>query len=201
MCVAWLAGLAALVVGCDERSDVRVYEVDAPQAARSPSTATAPAGPGGQASSEAGTADGAAGLRWKLPAGWERLPDTSQMRVATFRATKGEPLEIALSRFPGNTGGLLANVNRWRQQVGLPAIAEDTLSAELHAIETNSLQGHTMRLRGPSQHMLGAILTPKDASETWFVKAVGAPAAVDAHEAEFGEFVASMQVPPSEAKP
>jgi hypothetical protein len=45
--------------------------------------------------------------------------------VAGADGTKGE---VAISHFPGDVGGDLANVNRWRQQVALPPIDEAGLA-------------------------------------------------------------------------
>lgn len=201
-----IAGLAALT-GCDNEPDVRVYEVSAstPQQAPAAQGATpaatpvmmqAPATAPAQtpAATQAGNGNTAGNLHWSLPPGWQRVPGERQMRVATFETTQGERLEISLSRFPGDTGGLLANVNRWRQQVGLKPVEEKDLAADLKPVDNGSLTGHTMRLRGETQHMLGAILMPADKSESWFVKATAAPAVVDAQEAAFEAFVKSMHV-------
>lgn len=189
LCVA-LTGLG----GCDNEPDIRVYEVNAEQSSAAPTSGPAAVRAPATAPAAGTNQDSVAGLHWTLPAGWQRVAGERPMRLATFSTTVGEPLEVALSRFPGDTGGLLANVNRWRGQVGLAAITDNDLAGELKPAETATLRGHTMRLRGSAQHLLGAILSPADGSETWFVKAVGTPAAIDAHEAEFGAFVASLGV-------
>lgn len=115
------------------------------------------------------------------------------MRVATFKAERdGQPLEIAVSQFPGDVGGLLANVNRWRQQVGLEPITEARLASEVTPFSTATMQGHTMWLKGPTQHMLGAAISEAAADRTWFVKAVGSPEVVAAHRADVEAFARSF---------
>jgi hypothetical protein len=73
---------------------------------------------------------------WDLPQGWQRMPG-SGMRFASLQlGPPDKPLELTV--IPLSTGGesideyLLANVNRWRGQLGRPSIAslaaEDSLS-------------------------------------------------------------------------
>ncbi len=58
------------------------------------------------------------------PEGWTRGADRN-MRLATF--TFGSACECVVSAFPGDVGGLHANVNRWRQQVGLGPLEASAL--------------------------------------------------------------------------
>ena len=116
------------------------------------------------------------------------------MRAATFQAGEGDAaIEVAVSQFPGDVGGMLANVNRWRGQVGLEPITEADLAANTKPFQNEGFKGVTMRLKGPTQHMLAAIITEEQAKRTWFVKATAAPAQADAHEAEVNEFARSFK--------
>jgi hypothetical protein len=56
----------------------------------------------------------------KLPEHWERKPAT-QMRVGNYAVSNdaGEALDFSITSFPGEVGGILANVNRWLGQVGI----------------------------------------------------------------------------------
>ena len=115
------------------------------------------------------------------------------MRVATFEAGEGEGmLEVAVSQFPGDVGGLLANVNRWRSQIGLEPTSEAALAEVLTHFDSPGFHGHMMRLEGASQHTLAAILDEQQASQTWFVKASGPREVIDAHEADISAFVRSF---------
>src|SRR5262245_43467033 len=60
----------------------------------------------------AGPAD-TLGVAWTAPPGWREIQSSQPSRVATFNPGEGLP-EVAINVFPGDTGGLLANVNRWR---------------------------------------------------------------------------------------
>jgi hypothetical protein len=54
------------------------------------------------------------GLHWTTPAGWKELP-ANGMRAATFELPKGPgKAEVTVVALPGDVGGELANVNRWR---------------------------------------------------------------------------------------
>lgn len=70
-------------------------------------------------------------LTWTLPAGWTEKP-SSGMRLASFAvsgaAGEGQVSVIALA---GEAGGVVANVNRWREQVGLPAKSAEEIFAGL----------------------------------------------------------------------
>lgn len=130
---------------------------------------------------------------WTVPAGWAKLDQQKPMRHATYTAGEGaNKVEVVLSSFPGDVGGLWANVNRWRGQVGLGPIPQDQLAANVQAFEVPGFVGHTMRLKGEAQHMLGAAIKEVKAERTWFIKITGTPAAIDAQEAAFVAFAKSF---------
>lgn len=199
-CISGVVALALWMTGCDDEG-IRTYDVpqtSAVQAAAAEGTSVRPANEVA-ATQPASSSDEllTEGVAWRLPSGWKRLPGDRPMRVATLEAEKGGRIEISISRFPGDTGGLLANVNRWRQQVGLTPLGESDLPKETTPIQTASMDGHVMRLRGQDQHLLGAVLASPDKSETWFVKATAAPEIVDRHQADFNAFVASARIAPA----
>lgn len=132
---------------------------------------------------------------WTVPAGWTKLDQQKPMRYATFVAGEGATkVEVVLSTFPGDVGGLIPNINRWRGQVGLGPITQEQLAANTTAFENPGFSGYTMRLKGETQHMLGAVIKDAKADRSWFVKITGAPAALDAQEAAFVEFAKSFGI-------
>jgi hypothetical protein len=57
---------------------------------------------------------------WTVPEGWQETPPT-QMLLGRFEVKEDDDqLEITVSAFPGDVGGTVANVNRWRSQIELP---------------------------------------------------------------------------------
>ncbi len=61
---------------------------------------------------------------WQVPAGWQSLPPAEFLVAKFLIQDGGAQAEVNVAEFGGEGGGLPANVNRWRGQLGLPAIAE-----------------------------------------------------------------------------
>src|SRR5439155_9629440 len=73
-------------------------------------------------------------MRWTLPAGWLEEKG-SATREASFRFGSLEPkLEMTVLKLPGDGGGLPANVNRWRGQLGLDRATDSELAASIEKI-------------------------------------------------------------------
>lgn len=145
---------------------------------------------GGEVMRDMGTHD------WVLPDGWRLLTESRPMRVATFfvEAPSGV-VEVAVTRFDGQTGGLAANINRWRTQLGLEAIATDEAEASVDRFEREGWSGYALRIRGGSAHTLAAGVYEQAADRTWFVRATLAPGDADAIEAAFMAFARSIGAP------
>ncbi len=77
---------------------------------------------------------GGDGVRWTLPDGW-REERGGEMRFATV--TLPDALEVTVTALPPSSGDLLANVNRWRQQLGL----EPTRDVPATTIEIDGAKG------------------------------------------------------------
>jgi hypothetical protein len=75
-------------------------------------------------------------LKWKAPEGWvEQGP--RQMREVTFQPAGASAAECYISILGGMGGGMAANINRWRQQMGKPALSD----AEISALPTADVLG------------------------------------------------------------
>ena len=165
---------------------------EAPSAA--PVSGTAPAASAGSAGSAGSVAGGGAdGLpNWQVPSGW-KAAGPKPMRLASFdipdAAGNGD---ISISKLAGDGGGLLANVNRWRGQVGLAPLEASALSANSKAVATaGGDNGTWVELVGAEKTILGAIVVRGDVS--WFFK-MTAPSAVAARNREaFEQFVRSIR--------
>jgi len=136
---------------------------------------------------------------YELPDAWRVAPIAAPMRLATFVAADPDApndstaeAEITLTRFPGDVGGELANLNRWRRQVGLSPIAEPELEQALTRFTTPGFTGYTVRLEGESHVLLAAAVHETAADRTWFVKAVTDPAAADRIEPQLDDFARSF---------
>lgn len=160
-------------------------EVSVPE----PAAATAP-----RAASESAAAD--SGLpKWHAPADWKGQTP-GQMVLATYAVgdeASGRAM-VNISSFPGDVGGLLANVNRWRGQVGLGAVAE----ADLGKTVTNLADGAklvdfsgTDMASDTPKRLLGAIMPQGD--KTWFYKMTGDEKVISQQKEAFIKFVETVK--------
>ncbi len=108
------------------------------------------------------------------------------MRLATYLAPDpGGTVEVALSRFDGRVGGELANMTRWRRQMGLPPIEADELESAITRYSAPGFEGYEARIESPSGVMLAAGVYETAIDATWFVRAtVTDPGAADRLQAE-----------------
>lgn len=80
------------------------------------------------------TTDSARPLEWKTPDGWQADSDTGKpgamiQRYATFHMGPAEQqAELTVTALGREVGSLLANVNRWRGQIGLKPVEQAELS-------------------------------------------------------------------------
>ena len=164
--------------------------------------AAAPADSGASmASTPVATATGAA-LTWTAPARWVAKPASAMRKGSyTIAGEGGATADLAITAFPGDVGGEAANVNRWRGQLGLPALPETAAPAALQRIEAHGLKLAVLDVPGTASgapgRLLGAMV-PFDGA-TWFFKLTGPDALVAAEKAAFLEFLASVQ--PTAATP
>lgn len=163
-----------------------------------PPMAPAPAPAGPMASAGVLKAEGA-DLKWTAPAGWQSVPPTA-MRKATYAVAGagGASAELSVTAFPGAVGGELANVNRWRGQLGLAALAETDLATAVTRLTPNGLHVALVDLTGVDsdqqpQRMLGAIVPNNGAN--WFFKFTGPPSLVEKEKPAFLAFLQSLQAP------
>ena len=183
------ATVAVAVVGCD-RGQIRVQlapkESSAPQVVQEMAPAPADVG---------GTAPGGR-LTWTLPQGWqEQAP--SEFRVASFniKGTDGTA-DMSIVPLSGSAGGDLANVNRWRGQVGLAPISADGFSKTAQPVQVGSATGDLYELAGENAagedaRVLAVIQHRGDT--TWFFKMTGNSALVAREKPAFIEFLKSVK--------
>ena len=62
---------------------------------------------------------------YDVPPGWQPIKATG-MRVAAFKVVdRDKAAEVTVIPLAGQAGGILANINRWRKEVGLPDMTEE----------------------------------------------------------------------------
>ena len=181
--------LTAFVVSC-ERTAVREYE--APKETFSQKAAVREHIEQAQNSAQTST------IRLKTPQGWQRQPP-APMRKASFviEGADGEKVDISVTSFQGESGGLLANINRWRGQLNLEAVDAEHLES---TIERRTLAGRDFVIvdlaneQSPAdkkQRVVGAIVPAL--GETWFFKMTGDDALTAAQKPAFLEVLDSVE--------
>lgn len=180
------------VLGCDDGAPppgagADTTAVTPPPSAGPDHAATAPA-----SSVSPGAVANPSGTPGTVPEGWTLDPAPRPMRLATYRAAGHDETEIAVSRFGGDVGGELANVNRWRGQVGLGPIDASGLESEIVRFGDAAAPGYRVRVEGDALHQLAAGVFDPATNQTWFVRVTGAPEVIDAVEADVLEFARSI---------
>jgi len=138
---------------------------------------------------------GGSDLKWIAPGAWKTKPGSS-MRKGSYAVTgPGGEADFAITAFPGDTGGLHANINRWRGQVGLPNAIPAELDASVQHLDgRGGLHFDVVDLIGPSgTRMLGAIASYN--GNSWFFKLMGPDAVVAGERAAFIDFLHTVQTP------
>lgn len=139
------------------------------------------------------------GISWVVPEGWtQQAGGPAGPRVATLSAGEGdEKLEVAITRFPGTVGGVLANVNRWRGQVGLTPITADDLPKETEEVEVAGVKATAVDLKGQNGQRMLAAMVPQG-EQIYFVKMMGRGEPVEKQAEAFDAFVRSIRFPRSQ---
>ncbi len=196
-----MSGPASLV-SQQKETFIKFLETIRFQADAAPQVASQSAGrvPGGNANNFAGSS---AGLpEWRIPDNWHQQPPTA-MLLANFQVTGAEgEARMTVSSFPGAVGGLLANVNRWRGEIGLGPVEEGDLTnlvseADLHGGKATLVDLSGDAAAGKSatgaERTIAAIV-PRGGN-TWFFKLRGPKPVVTAEKDAFIQFLKSVRFP------
>jgi len=143
-----------------------------------------------------GTASGPS-LVWTAPPQWKPKA-LGPMRKGSYGVgAAGAEAELSITAFPNDVGGELANVNRWRGQVGLGPLGAAQEDGAVTRIEANGLTFAVVDFGGPDaanrQRILGAIVP--NAGSTWFFKILGADAIVAKEKPAFMDFLKTVKAP------
>jgi hypothetical protein len=131
-------------------------------------------------------------IQWKIPTGWKEQPPSS-MRVGSFLVIgkNGQTADVSVIPLFGAAGGDLANINRWRDQIGLGPLSEAELPKQS---ETISAGGRRMRLidfANSKKRLVAAIYIQGERS--WFFKMMGDDPTVAEAKPAFLRFLQSLQ--------
>jgi hypothetical protein len=197
-----IAAATLLLAACGEEK-VASYRVpkekdpEFPMAAVDSGGQPAAAAPGASMADTSVPTAGGDSLVWQAPSAWTAKA-ASAMRKGSYTVPgDGGESDLSITAFPGDVGGELANVNRWRGQVGLAPLAPAELDASVSRIESNGLTFTVVELSAKgdpgSKSILGAMV-PFEGS-TWFFKLTGSGTLVRASKPAFIEFLHTVKAP------
>lgn len=131
-------------------------------------------------------------IKWQLPPGWNEVPP-SAMRYASFNAgaENGQKVDVSIVTFPGEGGSDTDNVNRWRQQIGLPPMSPASVATQVAPLKTPAGNFSSVDIAGAEARTLAA-WTRRD-GHVWFFKATGSGPAVEKEKQNFVKFVESIR--------
>jgi hypothetical protein len=188
-----LLGLAMAMVSCNnDKVEVYLIPKEAINVAMQSGSAGLPPPPGAPA-------------QWTRPDGWSEQP-LSEMRLGSFKVDgpNATSADVSVIAFPGEAGGLISNINRWRGQLQLAPLDEDQLGQIIRRIEVDNVPTYlvdfqTAENASKPSRIVGAVLQTAD--RTWFVKMTGPPELIENQRQKFLDFVNSFRfTSPSEAE-
>ncbi len=135
---------------------------------------------------------------WQVPSSWKEVPG-SQFLVAKFLISGSDNAQAAVnvSRSAGEGGGVVGNVNRWRQQLGLGELPVDEVNKLVQTLPVAGGQAQWVDLSGTDSRtglkarLLGVIVP--QAGQTWFYKLMGDDSVVAREKDAFLKFVQSAR--------
>ena len=109
--------------------------------------------------------------KWPVPAHWQALP-AGEMQQALYLIQQDQlQAQFSIVRLEGDSGSVLANVNRWRRQVNLLPIDGAELNKHVDEIILNNKRFYISKQRN-ADVILAAIFKPS-LDVTWFFKIQG----------------------------
>jgi hypothetical protein len=193
------AGLSlGLLAGCDRSEDVRSYTIEKTDDHHVSRLLTGPENPPAQNQSDAAELSNAEllqSVQWTIPAQWHQESNPRRMILAVFHPNNREHKpDIEVSSFSGDVGGVLANVNRWRQQIGLPPVSDETLHEHIEFINTQGSFGGMIDAHNPQTgRRTVAVIIQVGTERSWFIKATGDDALVTDQKQLIRQFAESFR--------
>ncbi len=137
--------------------------------------------------------DTAGGFAFELPNAWRRGPPKNS-RALSFWAGEGEVVECYVTVLGGTAGGELANVNRWRTQLGIASVDEAAIGV-LDPFTMLGRPAHVVELVGETSAIFGVTCMGEDKSV--FVKMTGPVELVRKQRSAMLAFASSLKETPT----
>ena len=130
-------------------------------------------------------------IKWEVPQGWSPAP-ASAMRYASFAVeANGEKADISVVTFPGDGGSDTDNVNRWRQQIGLPGVDSNALKSMMAPVHAGDIHIDTVDMAGANARVVAGWV--RHDGRAWFFKLTGPATVVEREKPRFVTFLQSVR--------
>lgn len=134
-------------------------------------------------------------LKWTAPAHWQPKPATAIRKGSYAIPGEGGAVgDMSIVSLPGDVGGELANINRWRGQLGLAPVAESEMASVVTQRDQHGLQVTIVDFSSADGHRMLGAMVPYSGS-IWFFKLTGPEALVGHEKDAFLGLLGSLQTP------
>ena len=131
---------------------------------------------------------------WEKPESWIASKGSS-MRMASFQVPFSTGFgDLSIMKLGGEGGGIVANVNRWRQQIGLGPLIETQIMKQAYYGESDLGSYQVFKLTNDSNSdvaMLAAILPMNNS--TLYIKLTASKDGIEDLEEDFKIFCTSFK--------
>ncbi len=191
-CALLAVAVLPMLAGCEDE-DIRAYEAPKSEPYVEPEIFTRLSMPQPTPSA----------IEWDVPEGWNESPNASSILFAVFEVGdnsggKSGGARITVTKLNTDGGGVLANINRWRGQVGLEPV--DSIKKQpMTLIQAGGAPAGLIDLASPEgvvaglERMMVVMLPRQQDNLTWYFKMTGPTAALDEQEQAFVSFVESVR--------
>ncbi len=130
----------------------------------------------------------ASDIKFEKPADWIQVrPKT--FTIAAFEVIDGKKqLSVTISRAGGSK---VANVNRWRGQLGIGPLADEEVAKSLQKITVGSRTGELVEMKNDAQSLIAVMI--EDGEQTVFVKMMGDSELATKERQNFDAFAKSLR--------
>jgi hypothetical protein len=145
------------------------------------------------------TSDTSGKPSWQIPSTWKEVPPTAMLLAKFVIKNATGDADVTVSSFPGDVGGLLANINRWRGSVGQTPIEENDLAKNVTSLDVPGSKATLVDVTGNSsstgkpERVIG-VIWPRN-GETWFFKMMGDASVAGGERDAFLKFIQSVHFP------
>jgi len=187
--------------GCSREDEIRQYPAKSETSVQQKNAAAldelvGKKKPPADAAAAHGALAAGAALEYHVPKGWVEDPPQG-LRKASFHVVDAErKVEITVIDLAPMAADLLANVNRWRNQIALAPISKAQLDKIVKPISTMGVQGQYVELQTPktarpARTILAVVALRPD--KVWFLKLFGDTELAQREKANFEQFVKSTK--------